>query len=105
MILSNSHLGFAPPSHVEVIQGDCDPLPRLPPEHVLTVCDRGVHAGVIRGRETPHFLYRAVVQEMTEGATCEKLEYMRKKVCRSLRLNKLETLMDTKLKMICAKLS
>ena len=72
MILSNSHLGFAPPSHVEVIQGDCDPLPRLPPEHVLTVCDRGVHAGVIRGRETPHFLYRAIVQEVTERTTCEK---------------------------------
>ena len=56
IILSYSHLGFAPPSYVEVIQGDCDPLPRFPPEHVLTVRDRGVHAGVIRGRETPHFL-------------------------------------------------
>ena len=48
----------------DVIRGDCDPLPLFPPKQVLTVRDGGVHAGVIRRRETPHFLNRAIAHRL-----------------------------------------
>ena len=64
MLLSYLHLRLAPPSHNEFIRGDSDPLPLFPPKQILTVRDGGEHAGVIRGRETPHFLNRAVAHRL-----------------------------------------
>ena len=61
--ISYLHLDVAPPSD-EVIRGDREPLPLFPPKQVLTVRDGGVHAGVVRGRESPHFLNRPVAHRL-----------------------------------------